>query len=83
MLDVVVADETEGATLGEHRYFIIYRAVAESEDDARGDPITVNDLRSVTRCDASASQRIQRKKAVLRALRVADRDWFCLQISTE
>jgi hypothetical protein len=46
-LDVTVADQAEGAALGEDGCFIVQRAVAKVKGESRGDAVAVCDLNEI------------------------------------
>ena len=46
-LDVTVADQAEGATLGEDGSFVVERAVSEVKGEPRGDAVAVCDLNEI------------------------------------
>jgi len=71
-LDVVVADQTEGSSLGKDCSVIVNRAIAEAEEEPRGDAIAVNGLGHVPGSNALAVDGFEGDKAARRALRVAN-----------
>jgi hypothetical protein len=69
--------------LCENRGVIVHRAVAEVEQEARGDTIAVYDLRHVAGGEALAFESFQDDKAMRGALGVADRDGIGVQTRSE
>jgi hypothetical protein len=60
----MVADELEVTPLREDRSFIIDRAILETEEQARGNPIAADHLEEVTHSKHRAFFQTQREKAV-------------------
>ena len=83
MLNVMVADQTEDAPLRKDCGFVIKGAVAEVEEEARGDLITAYDLRHVAGGEALAFESFQDDKAMRGALGMADRDGIGVQLGSE
>ncbi len=83
MLHVMVADQTEDAPLCKNRGVIVHRAVAEVEQEARGDPIAVYALGHVAGGEALAFEGFQDDKAMRGALGMADRDGIGVQLRSE
>jgi hypothetical protein len=63
-LNVVIADKTEYAALGEHSHVVLYGPIAETENEARSDAIPVNGLGHVASGDAGALKRLNNDEAV-------------------
>ena len=70
---MAVGDEPEVAALRKDCSFIVDRAIFEAEEQARGNPITADDLEEVTHREHAAFIRTQRKKAVESSLHMAHR----------
>jgi hypothetical protein len=82
-LNVMVADQTECASLGEDRNVVVDWTIAESESEARSDAMTLNDLGHIASGDTDALERFQCDEAMRGTLWVADGDGVSVQVRTK
>jgi hypothetical protein len=73
-LDVMIADQPKGATLGEDRCFIIERAVAKVKGEPRSNPVAMSDLNEITCGESGTVERFENEESMKGSLCSTDRN---------